>query len=383
MLSQHLNSKLPELGTTIFTIMSQMAKDHNAINLAQGFPDFKCSQQLVDHVGKYLNTGFNQYAPMPGVLPLRQKIAEKSNRLYNADYDADTDITITCGATEACYVAITTLISKGDEVLVFEPAFDCYTPAIQLSGGVPVYVHLKYPDYKIDWDEVKKKISAKTRLIIINSPHNPTGAVLEEEDINALKAIVANTGIFILSDEVYEHIIFDQKKHLSLSAYPELKERSIVVSSFGKTFHTTGWRVGYAAAPEYLSKEFRKVHQYTTFSVPTPMQLAIADFMEEEQHYLSLPDFYQEKRDLFLSLLSKSSFTMIPTSGTYFQLLDYSAFSKENDVELAYRLTKEVGVACIPVSVFYHDKADYKVLRFCFAKESQTLKNAAEKLCKI
>ncbi|MFN3405262.1 MAG: methionine aminotransferase [Cytophagaceae bacterium] len=378
-----IQSRLPDLGTTIFTVMSQLAKDYNAINLAQGFPDFKCSSKLVDLVTKYMQLGFNQYAPMAGALPLRQKIAEKIQYCYNAGYDVEKEITVTCGATEACFVAISSVVQQGDEVIVFEPAFDCYLPAIKLAGGKPVYVKLNYPDYSIDWNLVKEKISSKTKLIIINSPHNPTGAVITPKDIDALRDVVSGTDIFILSDEVYEHIIFDGEEHLSLSSYSDLKERTIVVSSFGKTFHTTGWRIGYAVAPEFLSAEFRKVHQYNTFSAAAPMQFAIAEFLQDRSEYLNLNDFYQHKRDYFLSLISKSRFTMLPAKGTYFQLLDFGHFSQENDVELAYRLTKEAGIACIPVSVFYSDKTDRKVLRFCFAKENETLEKAAEIICRI
>ncbi|WP_028981353.1 methionine aminotransferase [Sporocytophaga myxococcoides] len=383
MITKSTGSKLPDIGTTIFTIMSQMARDYNAINLAQGFPDFKCSNDLVDLVTFYMKKGFNQYAPMTGVQVLREKIAVKSKELYGASVDPDKEVTLTCGATEACYTAITSIVKPGDEVIIFEPAFDCYIPAIQLSGGKPVFIELQYPDYKIDWDLVRKKITEKTSLIIINSPHNPTGAIISKQDIDALTELVRDTDITILSDEVYEHIIFDRAEHHSFLKYPELRERSFVISSFGKTYHTTGWRMGYCIAPEHLSTEFRKVHQYNTFSVPTPMQYALADFLEKKEEYLGLPDFYQRKRDLFLNLMSRSRFKGIPSSGTYFQLMNFGDIANESDVDFAARLTRESGVACIPISVFYHTKKDDSIIRFCFAKEDETLENAARKLCRI
>ncbi len=376
-------SKLPQVGTTIFTVMSQLAVQRQAINLAQGFPDFPCSPKLVSLVSHYMAKGANQYAPMAGVIPLREKIAAKTQQLYNYYYNPEKEITVTCGATEACYVAITSVIKPGDEVIIFEPSFDCYEPAINLSGGKAVFVELHYPDYKIDWQKVKEKISEKTKLIIINSPHNPTGSILRKQDMLALTELVKGTNILILSDEVYEHIIFDGERHESVILYPELRERSFVISSFGKTFHTTGWRMGYCLAPEHISAEFRKVHQYVTFSAPTPMQFAIADYLDEKEHYLNLPAFYQQKRNLFLELMKGSRFKGEASKGTFFQLLSYKGLTEENDMDFATRLAKEVGVAAIPISVFFKNRTDDKVIRFCFAKENETLERAAEKLCKI
>jgi methionine transaminase len=376
-------SKLPGIGTTIFTVMSQLSHEYNAINLAQGFPGFPCSEKLIELVNKYMRQGFNQYAPMPGIMPLREKISRKTEELYGAYFDPATEITVTCGATEACYAAITALVRPGDEVIIFEPAFDCYIPIIELSGGKPVFVELHYPDYKISWKEVEEKISSRTRMIIINSPHNPTGSVLSSYDLDELSRLVKGTGILIMSDEVYEHIIFDDIRHESVLLRPELRDRSMVISSFGKTFHTTGWRMGYCVAPAALSVEFRKVHQFITFSAPTPMQYALSDYLEEKEMYEGLPEFYQKKRDLFSDLMKPSRFKFIPSGGTYFQLMSYKNISQEHDVDLAKRLTKEIGVASIPVSVFYHNQTDEHILRFCFAKEDDTLKKAAEKLCRI
>jgi len=378
-----IQSKLPQTGTTIFTVMSQLAQQHNAINLAQGFPDFSCSQQLLELAKKYLQKGWNQYAPMTGVMALREQIAEKTQLLYGFKPSADTDITITCGATEACYTAITSFVNPGDEVIVFEPAFDSYVPAIKLSGGIPVFVELKYPDFQIPWQEVEAKITAKTRMIIINSPHNPTGSVISAKDILQLEKLTQNTNIIILSDEVYEHMVFDGATHFSLLKSEALRERTLVVYSFGKTFHVTGWRIGYCIANQTLTKEFRIVHQYNTFCAPTPFQLAIADFLTNQQEYLSLSDFYQTKRDYFLQLMSASNFIAVPSAGTYFQLFSYKNISDKSDREMALWLTREVGVAAIPVSVFYHSDLDQKIVRFCFAKENLTLENAAQKLCRI
>lgn len=381
--SYSIDTRLPGLGTTIFTVMSQLAREHNAINLAQGYPDFGCDPALIELVNKYISRGFNQYSPMPGVMALREKISEKTKELYGACYDPETEVTISCGATEACFAAISSLLRPGDEVILFEPAFDVYLPAIRLAGAIPVYTELHYPHYRIDWDEVKSKISSKTRLIIMNSPHNPTGTVISQEDIIALKEIIQTNDIFIISDEVYEHIIFDDRKHESLILYPELRERTMVLSSFGKTFHTTGWRMGYCVAPAYLSAEFRKFHQFITFSAVTPMQYAIAEYLQDKENYVHLPAFYQKKRDKFLKLMAGSAFTMVPSSGTFFQLMSYKNIMEEQDVQFAERLTREIGVASIPVSVFYHKRNDEKVLRFCFAKEDTTLENAAERLCRI
>jgi methionine aminotransferase len=380
---RQIGSKLPNVGTTIFAIMSELSHKHKAINLAQGFPDFPCSEKLISLVNFYMNKGLNQYSPMPGILPLREIIGEKTKELYNAVFDPQKEITITCGATEACYAAITSLIQKDDEVIIFEPAFDCYVPAIHLSGGKPVFVELHYPEYKIDWVEVKAKLTARTKMIIVNSPHNPTGSVLSPTDLDQLTELVKGTDILILSDEVYEHIIFDKKIHESVLRRPALRDRSLVISSFGKTFHTTGWRMGYCLAPEHLSAEFRKVHQFLTYSASTPVQYALADYLKEKDKYLDLPDFYQKKRDAFTMMMQNSRFKFIPSGGTYFQLMSYKSITDENDISYAARLTKETGVASIPVSVFFNNKRDDKILRFCFAKENETLERAAEKLCRI
>lgn len=376
-------SKLPDIETTIFSVMSQLATEHQAINLAQGFPDFACSQQLIDLAKKYMHLGWNQYAPMPGVLPLREKIAQKISELYMYEPDPGTEITITCGATESCYTAISAFVNPGDEVVIFEPAFDSYVPAVRLHGGIPVFVELSYPDFEIPWEEVRKKISTKTRMIIINSPHNPTGSILKISDIKILEELVRDTDILILSDEVYEHIVFDGADHICLLQCENLRERLLAVFSFGKTFHTTGWRIGYCVAQARLMQEFRKVHQYNTFAASTPLQYAIADFLDNKDEYLSLPAFYQAKRDLFFRLMQSSRFTGIPSAGTYFQLLSYRNISEIPDTDMAEWLTREAGVACIPISVFYHSRRDDKVLRFCFAKENITLEKAADRLCKI
>ena len=378
-----LRSKLPDVGVTIFTVMSKLSNDHNAINLSQGFPDFDVHPDLLDLVNKYMRSGHNQYAPMQGVSILREMIAEKVMKLYSAGYDPGSEITVTSGATEALFAAITAVVHQGDEVIVLEPAFDSYVPAIKLNGGIPVYVKFKFPEYRIDWDEVKQAVTSKTRLIILNSPHNPTGAVWSHEDIAALKHIVMDTEVLILSDEVYEHIIFDGLGHESISRHPELVSRSFVISSFGKTYHTTGWKIGYCLAPGVLSKEFQKVHQFLTFASNTPIQLAYAEFMRNRDVYLNLSNFYQRKRDRFLTLIEKSRFKPIPCYGTYFQMLDYSEISDESDVEFSKRLIIEHGVASIPPSAFYHQKDDHNVLRFCFAKKDETLNKAAEKLCQI
>jgi methionine aminotransferase len=378
-----IRSKLPTVGTTIFTVMSALANEYKAINLSQGFPNFECSPELVKTVNQYMQKGFNQYAPMQGIMPLREVIAEKMQELYGAVYNPEKEINITAGGTEAIYSAITALIHEGDEVIVFEPAYDCYVPAIELCGGIPVYLQLKEPDYHIDWNEVKKRVNQRTKMIMINTPHNPTGAVLSAEDMRQLEKITADTDIIVLSDEVYEHIIFDGHKHQSVCRYPKLAERSVVVFSFGKTYHTTGWKLGYVLAPERLMTEFRRVHQFVVFCVNTPLQYALADYMKNKDEYLKLGIFYAEKRDYFINLLRGSKFDWIPASGSYFQLLNYKKITDEKDTEYAIRLTKENGVASVPTSVFYHDPVDNKLLRFCFAKTNETLEKAAEKLCKI
>lgn len=375
--SGFINSKLPNAGASIFAVMSRLANETKAINLSQGFPDFDCNPQLTSLVSKYMKEGNNQYAPMPGIFELRKAIAEKTEYLYSAHYNPETEITITAGATQAIYTAITTFVKEGDEVMVFEPAYDSYQPAIELNGGKTVYISLKAPTYSVDWDEVKKLINRRTKMIIINTPHNPTGSILSAKDMSKLEKLTQGTDIIIVSDEVYEHIIFDGFEHQSVARYPKLAERSIIISSFGKTYHTTGWKTGYCLAPEKLMNEFRKVHQFIVFSCNTPIQMALAEYLQDKNNYLELGNFYQKKRDLFNKLIKKSKFEFEPSSGTYFQLLRYKSFSNEKDKDLAIRLTKEFGVASIPVSVFYHEGTDNKVLRFCFAKKDETLEQAA------
>lgn len=378
-----INSKLPNVGTTIFTVMSKLASDNNAINLSQGFPDFSCNEELINLVNKYMRAGNNQYAPMPGLPQLREVLSQKTESLYQAKYDPETEITITAGATQAIYTAITAVIREGDEVIVFEPAYDCYQPAIDLNGGKTVYLQLKAPDYSIDWDEVKKVMNHRTRMIIINSPHNPTGAVMSAADMIMLEKLTKDTDIIIISDEVYEHIIFDGQAHQSVARYPHLAERSFIISSFGKTYHTTGWKIGYCVAPKNLMAEFRKVHQFLVFSTNTPIQFALAEFLKQKEQYLELGSFYQKKRDHFISLIKNSRFTYTPAAGTYFQLLNYKGLTNEKDTDYAIRLTKEFKIAAIPISVFYHEAVDNKVLRFCFAKKEETLEKAAAIINKI
>jgi methionine aminotransferase len=376
-------SKLPNVGTTIFTVMSQLAQEHDAINLSQGFPDFDCSKELRDLVTKYVNAGLNQYAPMAGIPRLRERIAEKVESLYGVKYDPEHEVTVTPGATYAIFTALATMVRPGDEVILFEPAYDSYAPSIEVNGGVPVYVQLRYPDYSIDWNEVQRAITPKTRAIVINTPNNPTASVLSGEDLRMLESILRGTGIVVVSDEVYEHIVFDGHRHLSVARFPGLAERSFVVSSFGKTYHVTGWKMGYVLAPKELMSEFRKVHQYNVFVTNHPLQHALAEFMENPDAYLSLAAFYQKKRDFFLKGLQGSRFKPLPSRGTFFQNLAYDAISDEKDTDLAVRLTKEKRVASIPVSVFYRRPPPHKVLRFCFAKSEETLARGAEILCKI
>ena len=379
-----ITSKLPTVGTTIFTVMSKLATDCGALNLSQGFPSFDCSPNLVDLVTKYMKKGMNQYAPMAGVQSLREIIAAKTEKLYGVKFDANTEITVTSGATEVIFAAVAATINLGDEVIVFEPAYDSYIPAIELAGGKPVYITLTPQNgYKIDWTEVKNRVSEKTKMIMLTTPHNPVGTVLSQDDLNALANIVRDTNILILSDEVYEHIIFDGNQHHSLITHPVLKDRKFICNSFGKTFHVTGWKIGYCIAAEPLTTEFRKVHQFLTFSSNTPVQFALAEFLENEQNYLNLPQFYEEKRDKFLKSIASSRFKFVPSAGSFFQSLDYSAITDENDYDLAIRLTKEIGVASIPLSVFYHQRNDYKMLRFCFAKDDEMLEMAGERLCKL
>ena len=376
-------SKLPNVGTTIFTVMSQLALEHNAINLSQGFPDFDCAKELRDLVTKYVNAGLNQYAPMAGIPRLRERVAEKVESLYGAKYDPEREVTITPGATYAIFTALATMVRPGDEVILFEPAYDSYAPSVEVNGGVPVYVQLRYPDYGIDWNEVQRAITPKTRAIVINTPNNPTASVLSGEDLRMLESILRGTGIVVVSDEVYEHIVFDGHRHQSVASFPGLAERSFVVSSFGKTYHVTGWKMGYVLAPKELMAEFRKVHQFNVFVTNGPLQHALAEFMENPDAYLSLAGFYQKKRDFFLKGLRGSRFKPLPSRGTFFQNLAYDAISDEKDTDLAVRLTKEKRVASIPVSVFYRRPPPHRVLRFCFAKSEETLARGAEILCKI
>ncbi len=376
-------SKLPKTGTSIFAIMSTMARKYNAINLSQGFPDFDVDERLKKLVRQALNEGHNQYAPMPGIEPLREVIAHKVKSLYDNDVDANEMITITSGGTEVLYAAISAVVHEGDEVIVFEPAYDSYVPAIKLNGGLPIAIPLEYPSFTINWEIVKARITANTRLIIINTPHNPTGSVMKSSDMEELQNMTRGTDILVLSDEVYEHIIFDGLRHESVLRYPELFMRSFAVFSFGKTFHATGWKMGYCVAPPYLTAEFRKLHQFIVFSSPTPFQYAFAEFMKNPEEYLSLPVFYQEKRDYFVNLLQESRFTVHPASGTYFQLAGYEQISDMDDVTFAEWLTREAGVAAIPISVFYSKRKDDHLVRFCFAKSESTLKEAASKLIRL
>jgi methionine aminotransferase len=376
-------SKLPAVKTSIFSIMSGLAAEENALNLSQGFPNFESDLKLIELVNKAMVNGKNQYAPMPGILSLREAIAEKMFNLYGASYNLETEITITAGATQAIFTAIAAVVHKDDEVIIFKPAYDCYEPTIELFGGKAISVQLNPEDFSIDWQKVKGLITDKTKMIIINSPHNPSGRILSKSDMQQLEALLKNTNILLLSDEVYEHIIFDGEKHQSATLFPALAERAFIVASFGKTFHNTGWKVGYCVAPTYLTEEFRKVHQFNVFSVNHPTQVALAEYLKNPHHYLELGSFYQQKRDLFLSLLKDSRFSFKPSKGTYFQLLNFSKITEESDVDFAIKLTKEKKIASIPISVFNEAGLDTKVLRFCFAKTDETLKKAAEILCNI
>lgn len=379
----NINSKLPTVGTTIFTVMSKLAADHHAINLSQGFSDYGTDEKLIAAINQAMKDGFNQYAPMAGYLPLREQIAEKIENFYNAKYDPETEITITAGGTQAIFTAINTFITAGDEVIIFEPAYDCYAPTIKLLGGLVKPFELQAPDYKVDWEMVKKLFSANTKMIIINSPHNPTGSILRKEDIDALIKLTKDTDILIISDEVYEHIIFDGEQHQSVALYPELAERSFIVASFGKLLHTTGWKMGYCLAPAKLMAEFRKIHQFNVFSVNTPMQVGIANYLKSSNIYLEIPVFFQQKRDFFQQLLKETKFDLLPCKGSYFQCVSYSNIIDEKDTEFAKKLVTDFGVAAIPVSAFYTKNIDHKILRFCFAKENSTLEKAVEKLTKL
>jgi len=375
-----LTSKLPTVGTTIFTVMSKLAADLGAINLSQGFPDFDCDPALVEAVAKHMREGRNQYAPMQGVPALRQAIAVKFNDLYSAAYDPETEVTVTSGGTEAIFDAVAAVVHPGDEVIVFEPVYDSYVPAIDVAGGTAVVISLRYPDYRIPWDDVRAAITPRTRMIMLNSPHNPTATILSAADMAELERILDRTAITIVSDEVYEHIIFDSARHESMARYDALRARSFIVGSFGKTYHVTGWKIGCVVAPAALTAEFRKVHQFVTFSTNTPIQYALADFLTQKRGYPELSSFYQRKRDLFLDLLSGSRWKPLSSRGTYFQLLDYSGITDEKDMEFALRLTKEHGVASIPTSAFLYKQPAPLALRFCFAKKDETLQAAAQRL---
>lgn len=378
-----IQSKLLEIPTSIFSIMSSLAVKEKALNLSQGFPDFESDPTLINLVNTAMKNGKNQYAPMPGIFSLREAIAQKMENLYGVSYNPDTEITITAGATQAIFTVIAATIQKDNEVIIFKPAYDCYEPSIQLFGGKTIAVQLNPEDFKIDWQLVKSLITAKTKMIIINSPHNPSGRVLSKNDMLQLEALLKNTNILLLSDEVYEHIIFDGEQHQSAALFPALAERTFITASFGKTFHNTGWKMGYCIAPAQLTNEFRKVHQFNVFSVNHPTQVALAKYLKTPSNYLELGDFYQEKRDLFLSLIKDSRFEFQPSKGTYFQLLNFKNITKESDCNFAIRLTKEQKIASIPISVFNENNFDTKVLRFCFAKTNDTLKKAAEILCNI
>lgn len=378
-----IHSKLPNVGTTIFTVMSGLANQHNAINLGQGFPDYPMDEALMNKVTEVMQRGWNQYVPMQGYMPLRESLAEKVAFLYNTKISPDTQITITPGGTYAIYTALTTVLQPGDEVIIFEPGYDSYIPNVEINGAVPVLIDLKFPDYKIDWAEVKKKITAKTRVIMLNSPHNPTGAVLSPADMQELSALVKNTNILIVSDEVYEHLIFDNIPHQSILRYPDLLERSFVCFSFGKTYNCTGWKLGYCITSAELMIEFRKVHQFNAFCCHTPSQVALADFLKNKDAYLSLSGIMQQKRDYFSSLIKQTKFDLLKSFGSYFICAKYDRISNEGDKEFAVRITKEFGVATIPVSSFYKTGTDNKVVRFCFSKKSETLEAAVERLMKI
>ncbi|TAF67284.1 MAG: aminotransferase class I/II-fold pyridoxal phosphate-dependent enzyme [Cytophagales bacterium] len=377
-----IQSKLPQVGTTIFTTMSALAQEHQAVNLSQGFPDFKVAEALIKEIDQAMQSGMNQYAPMAGLISLREQISIKTEQLYQYAPHPETEITITAGATEALFDAITTIAHPKDEIIVVEPAYDSYIPAILLSKATPISISLK-KDFSVDWEAIKKAINPQTKAIIFNTPHNPTGRIWRKEDMQQLEKVVAeNPHLWLISDEVYEHIIFDNETHESVLKYPTLREKSFVISSFGKTYHATGWKIGYCIAPVALTQEFRKVHQFVTFSAHTPTQVALAAYLKNPNHYLELPTFYQERRDYCRTLLSQTPFELLPCEGTYFQTISYAHLSQENDVEYAKRLTREIGVATIPISVFYAHKTDHKVLRVCFAKQNQTLETATERLMK-
>lgn len=383
MSSPVINSKLPNVGPTIFTVMSSLALKYNAINLGQGFPDFPMDEELVSLVNKYMKAGYNQYTHMNGLPQLRKAIAEKINDLYYHSINPDTEITVTPGGTYAIYTALTSILKPGDEAIIFEPAYDSYIPNVEINGAIPVLISLTYPEYKIDWNKVRSSLTEKTKVIILNSPHNPTGSILSKDDIRQLQSIVKNTNIFILSDEVYEHLIFDGLQHESILRYSDLFERAFVCFSFGKVYNCTGWKIGYCAAPETLMNEFRKVHQFNCFSCNTPLQYALAEFIKNKASYNGIGNFIQQKRDYFQKLMKQTKFKALPSFGSYFQLYSYEDMSYKNEKDLSLYLTKNFGVATIPVSAFYKNETDNKVLRFCFAKNESTLEEAVNRLLKF
>ena len=379
----HFDSKLPGAKTSVFAVMTKLAHEHKAVNLSQGFPDFPIDAELISKVNHYMKKGYNQYAPMPGVPELRKAISKMFKENHDAEYDFENEITITAGATQALYTAISAFINDGDEAIIIEPAYDSYAPAVKANGGTVKYVSLKFPDFNINWDEVMRNVTSRTKLIILNTPHNPTGSILKQEDFEILERFLRGRDIMLISDEVYEHLIFDNEIHHSACRFPDLASRTMVIGSFGKTFHATGWKTGFVLAPKNITAEFRKLHQFTVFASNTPIQYAIADFVKEPKNYLGLGEFYQKKRDYFLEAVNKSRFKAIPAKGTYFQLLDYSNISDEPEYDFAKKLVKDYGLATIPLSPFYHNNQNHQVLRFCFAKQESTLNKAADILCKI
>ncbi|MEP0860431.1 MAG: aminotransferase class I/II-fold pyridoxal phosphate-dependent enzyme [Ignavibacterium sp.] len=378
-----IESKLKNIGTSIFAVMTKLANEKNALNLSQGFPDFDISPKLIELVDHFMKAGKNQYAPMPGVPELRKMISLKIEKLYNCKYDFESEITITAGATQALYTAISVLINPDDEAIIFEPAYDSYAPSVIANGGKPVFISLRLPDFSIPWDKVVSSINSKTKLIIINSPHNPTGAVISQDDIKELENVVRDKNIFIISDEVYEHIVFDGNKHISICESEILRNKSFVISSFGKTFHTTGWKIGYCAAPKVLTEEFRKLHQFIVFAVNTPIQYAYAEFLKDEKNYLDVSSFYQKKRDFFLELIKDSKFKPLHSKGTYFQLLDYTQISDKDDFNFSLELIDKIGVAVIPLSPFYSQQTNNKLIRICFAKKDEVLYEASQRMKKL
>lgn len=379
----HIRSRLPHIGTSIFSVMSKMALEEGAINLSQGFPDFALDEKIIHLVYRYMLEGHNQYAPMPGVPALRQIISEVIKNSYQHTANPETEITITAGATEGIFACISAFINAGDEVILFDPSYDSYEPAIRLNGGIPVQINLTFPDFSIDWDQVKSKITDRTRMIMVNTPHNPSGSMINEADLLQLEAIALKHNLIVLSDEVYERLTYDGIAHRSALSLPGLASQSIAIFSYGKTFHATGWKAGYVVAPDYLTREIRKTHQFIVFAVNTPVQWALAEYMKTPGHYLNLGNFYQQKRDFFLTQIKGSSFEPLPCQGSYFQLLSYKNISQKPDVEMAEELTRKFKVASIPVSVFYNDKTDNRLLRFCFAKKEETLAKACEILRKL